>query len=81
VQILAVGRGHLDARGGAGGIVTGDVAVGEDEAVRRHDNAGTGAAAAPSLSLPCAQGSGRAAMNGKAHDGRADAVDYVDDGP
>ena len=46
---------------------TGDVAVGEDKAVRRHDDAGTAAAAA------------LLGAYGKADHGRADAIDNVDD--
>ena len=45
VEILTVRGRHLNARGSAGGTGAGNVAVGEDEAIRRDDDAGTGAAA------------------------------------
>jgi hypothetical protein len=54
------------------------MAIGEDEAVRRHDDAGAGAAAIP---IPAAVGGGAVGRaDGKPDHGRADAVDHIDDG-
>ena len=65
LQVLAVGGGHVNARGGAG-----DVTVGEDEAVRRHHDA----RARPATRLSAIVGT----TDGKADHGRADPVDDVD---
>ena len=76
-QILAVGGGHIDARGAAAADAgcAGDVAVGEDQAVRRDDDARAGAAAFAAVLVV-----DLAAADGERHDGRADAVDHVDNG-
>ena len=72
-EVLAFRRRHFDARRGTGGAArAGDVAVGQDQPVGRHHDAGAGAAARAAV--------GFAGVNREAHDGRADPVDHVDDG-
>ena len=72
-EVLAFGRRHFDARGGTGGAArAGDVAIGQDQPVGRHHDAGPGAAAGAAV--------GFAGVNREPDHGRADPVDHVDDG-
>ena len=72
-EVLAFGRRHLDARRGTGGAArAGNVAVGQDQPIGRHHDAGAGAAAGAAV--------GFAGMDGEPDHGRADPVDHVDDG-
>ena len=66
VQILPVGRRHRNTRAGTGRA--GDVAVGEDKAVRRHNDTRAGAAARL-----------LGAWTARPDHGGADAIDDVDD--
>ncbi len=54
------------------------MAVGENEAVRRQDDAGTCSAAV--LAVLSGIAATIAAMHGKPHHGRADPVDHIDHG-
>ena len=72
-DVLALGRRHFDARRGTGSASrAGNVAVGQDQPIRRHHDAGTGAAARAAV--------GFAGMNCKSNHRWADPVDHVDDG-
>ena len=77
-QFLAVGRGDVNACGGT--ERAGDVTVGEDQAVRRQDDAGAGAATVLAAAVLAIR-PGIAVMHGKLHHGGTDPVDDVDDGP
>ena len=70
-QVLAVRGCHLDA-----GRRTGDMAVGQDQPVGRHDDARSSAAAGRASGLS----SGWFGVDGEADHGRADTIDHVDDG-
>ena len=71
-QVLSIGGGDIDPRRRT--ECAGDVAVGEDEAVRRQNDAGAGTAAVLAAILPVLA----AAMHGETNHGRADPVDDVD---